>query len=74
MHSWDLAQALGAEIDLDDERCAAALAAMEPMDDVLRSSGQFGAQVPVPDDAPVQDRFVAFIGRDPYWRPSTVAH
>jgi uncharacterized protein (TIGR03086 family) len=70
MHSWDLARALGAEIDLDDRRCAEALTAMEPMDELLRSSGQFGPQVPVPADAPVQDRFVAFIGRDPYWRPA----
>jgi uncharacterized protein (TIGR03086 family) len=65
MHSWDLARALGVEFDLDDERCAEALTAMEPMDALLRSSGQFGAKVPVPADAPVQDRFVAFIGRDP---------
>jgi hypothetical protein len=25
--------------------------------------------VPVPDDAPVQDRLMAFVGRDPAWRP-----
>lgn len=67
MHSWDLARALGVAFDLGDERCAAALTGMEPMDEVLRSSGQFGPRVPVPDDAPVQDRFVAFIGRDPGW-------
>lgn len=30
MHSWDLAKALGRDPDLDEERCAAALTAMEP--------------------------------------------
>lgn len=67
MHSWDLAKALGREIDLGEERCAQALVAMEPMDDLLREGDQFGPKVPVPDDAPAQDRFLGFIGRDPYW-------
>jgi uncharacterized protein (TIGR03086 family) len=69
MHSWDLSRALGVDFDLGEQRCAETLAAMEPMDQLLRHSGQFGPRVPVPDDAPAQDRFVAFIGRDPYWRP-----
>ena len=68
MHSWDLAKALGRDIDLGEQRCAEALVAMQPMDEVLRSSGQFGPQVPVPDDASAQDKLVAFIGRDPGWR------
>ena len=40
---------------------------MQPMDEVLRSSGQYGARVPVPDDADVQTRLLGFIGRDPFW-------
>jgi uncharacterized protein (TIGR03086 family) len=69
MHSWDLAKALGRETDLGRERCAAALEAMGPMERTLRDSGQFGPAVPVADGASPQDRFVAFIGRDPAWRP-----
>ena len=69
MHSWDLARALGLEFDLGEERCAAALEGMAPMDAVLRESGQFGPKVPVPDSASAQDRFLGFIGRDPAWRP-----
>lgn len=65
MHSWDLARALGKPFDLGEERCAAVLEAMLPMDDVLRGSGQFGPQIPVPDDASPQDRLLGFIGRDP---------
>jgi hypothetical protein len=39
--------------------------AMEPVDDVLRSSGQFGPRVAVPDDAGEQTRLIAFTGRTP---------
>jgi len=69
MHSWDLAKALGREPDLGQERCSAALAGMEPMDQLLRDSGQFGPAVPVAHTASPQDRLIAFIGRDPAWQP-----
>ncbi len=68
MHSWDLARALGQHFDLGDDRAAAALEGMTPLDDLLRQSKQFGPKIDVPAEAPVQDRFVAFIGRDPSWR------
>ncbi|SFC22020.1 TIGR03086 family protein [Nocardioides terrae] len=71
MHSWDLARALGADFDLGEERSAQTLAGMQPMDAVLRSSGQFGPAVPVPDDASAQERFVGFIGRDPAWHAAS---
>ena len=38
---------------------------MTPIEELLRSSGQYGRAVPVPDDADVQTRLLAFIGRDP---------
>lgn len=69
MHSWDLAKALGREPDLGQERCAAALEAMRPMEQMLRDSGQYGPTVPVADDASPQDKLMAFIGRDPAWSP-----
>jgi uncharacterized protein (TIGR03086 family) len=69
MHSWDLARALDVEVDLGEERCEAALVGMAPIDELLRTSGQFGLRVPVPDDASAQDRLIGFIGRDPSWRP-----
>jgi uncharacterized protein (TIGR03086 family) len=69
MHSWDLAMALGREPDLGEDRCRTALAALRPIEQVLRDSGQFGPAVPVADGACAQDALMAFLGRDPAWRP-----
>ena len=69
MHTWDLARATGQDDTLDPETCAAMLAGMEPIEELIRSSGQYGARVEVPADADVQTRLLGFIGRDPVWRP-----
>ncbi|MDQ3484793.1 MAG: TIGR03086 family metal-binding protein [Actinomycetota bacterium] len=65
MHTWDLARATGQDETLDAERCAAMLAGMEAYDEVLRSSGQYGPKIAVPDDSDPQTKLLAFIGRDP---------
>jgi uncharacterized protein (TIGR03086 family) len=70
MHTWDLARATGQDDRLDPEFCAVLLAGMEPMEDVIRSSGQYGPRVPVKDDADTQAKLFAFIGRDPQWTPA----
>lgn len=69
MHSWDLARAGGQDAHLDEDLAGDLLGGMEQMEDVLRSSGQYGAPVPVAADAPVVDRLMGFIGRDPAWAP-----
>ena len=68
MHTWDVARATGQDDRLDADLCAQLLEGMTQMEDLIRSSGQYGPAVPVPDDAPVQDRMIGFIGRDPYWK------
>jgi uncharacterized protein (TIGR03086 family) len=68
MHTWDLARATGQDDTLDADTCAAMLEGMMGFEDAMRSSGQYGPRVNVPDDASVQDRLIAFIGRDPNWR------
>jgi uncharacterized protein (TIGR03086 family) len=65
MHTWDLARATGQDERLDPEFCALLVTGMEPMEEVIRSSGQYGQRVPVPDDADPQTRLLGFIGRDP---------
>ncbi|MCX6399398.1 MAG: TIGR03086 family metal-binding protein [Propionibacteriales bacterium] len=69
MHTWDLARATGQDDRLDTDRCRSMFEGMEPMDEMLRQSGQYGARVAVADDAGPQDQLIAFIGRDPEWRP-----
>ena len=70
MHTWDLAVATGQDTTLDPDKCAEMYAGMQDYDEVLRSSGQYGPRVEVADDADVQTRLIAFIGRDPAWRPA----
>jgi uncharacterized protein (TIGR03086 family) len=67
MHTWDLARATGQDERLDPERCAMMYAGMQPMDEMLRASGQYGPRVEVPDDADAQTKLLGFIGRDPEW-------
>jgi uncharacterized protein (TIGR03086 family) len=69
LHTWDLARATGQDDRLDEATCAEMLVGMEPIEALMRSSGQYGPRVPVPADASVQDRLLGFIGRDPSWRP-----
>ncbi|MEV4704349.1 TIGR03086 family metal-binding protein [Actinoplanes sp. NPDC049316] len=76
LHTWDLARATGQDDRLDPDFCAALLAGMEPLDEMLRASGQYGPRVPVPADADACTRLIGFIGRDPFWtggHPSPVA-
>jgi len=67
LHRWDLARATGQDETLDPAKCAAMLEGMLPMDEALRQSGQYGPRVDVADDADVQTKLLAFIGRDPRW-------
>ena len=66
MHTWDLARATGQDDRLDQYFCGQMLAGMEPMEELIRSSGEYGPQVPVKDDADAQTRLLGFIGRDPF--------
>ena len=65
LHTWDLARATGQDETLDPDEVHRMLEGMEPMDEVLRTSGHYGPRVPVPEDADEQTRLIAFIGRQP---------
>jgi uncharacterized protein (TIGR03086 family) len=69
MHSWDLARASGQNDDLDPARCVEMLAGMEPIEKLMRDSGQYGPRVPVAVDSDAQTKLLGFIGRDPDWLP-----
>ncbi|MEU8802726.1 TIGR03086 family metal-binding protein [Spirillospora sp. NPDC048819] len=68
MHTWDLSRATGQDDRLDADFCAQLLGGMEEMEEVIRSSGQYGPRVEVPADADTQAKLLGFIGRDPFWR------
>ena len=65
VHTWDLARATDQDDTIDAAECSRLLGAMEPMDAMLRQSGQFGTRVAVPDDADDQTKLIAFTGRRP---------
>jgi len=65
VHTWDLARATGLDETLDPDEVHTLFVGMEPMDEMLRQSGQYGPRVEVPDDADVQTKLMAFIGRTP---------
>ncbi|MGO3327693.1 maleylpyruvate isomerase family mycothiol-dependent enzyme [Gordonia sp. (in: high G+C Gram-positive bacteria)] len=65
MHTWDLAQANGRRPDLDRGFAAELLAGLSSMEEVLRSSGQYGPARQAPTDADPVVALAAFIGRNP---------
>ena len=69
MHCWDLATATGQHAELDPDECERLLAGMEPIERMLRASGQYGPRVEVSAEADPQTRLVGFLGRSPNWKP-----
>ena len=65
IHTWDLARATGLDETLDRDEVHRFAAGIEPMDEVLRSSGHYGPRIPVADDADEQTWLLAFLGRRP---------
>jgi uncharacterized protein (TIGR03086 family) len=65
VHGWDLAAATGQDAGIDPDLAGAVLDfARQGLIDGLRGS-RIGPEVPVPPDAPVVDRLVAYLGRRP---------
>jgi len=65
VHTWDLARAVGLDESLDATEVHRMFEGMEPLDEMLRQSGQFGPRVDVPADADEQTKLIAFTGRRP---------
>ncbi|OHV01770.1 maleylpyruvate isomerase family mycothiol-dependent enzyme [Mycobacterium talmoniae] len=68
VHTWDLARAVGADDRLDARWCEHFY--LESLADpaVLSASGMFKAPVVVDEQADMQSRLLARLGRDPNWR------
>ena len=71
MHSWDLARATAQDTRLDPALAEHALNWSRPMlkPEYRGPARGFGAEVPVPPDAPAYDRLAGWFGRDPAWQP-----
>jgi uncharacterized protein (TIGR03086 family) len=69
VHAWDLAVATGRTVDVPDELGAVVLEGVLAIAPSGREGGWFGAEVPVPADAPAFERALAASGRDPRWTP-----
>lgn len=69
VHAWDLAVATGQPLDVPAGLGAVVLEGVTAMAPAGREGGWFGAEVPVPPDAPVFVRALAASGRDPGWTP-----
>ncbi|MFN8023434.1 MAG: TIGR03086 family metal-binding protein [Acidimicrobiales bacterium] len=67
VHRWDVAHATGLSQheQIDDDELGRLCAGAEHFGDAMRMPGVFGPEVPAPADATPQERFLAWIGRDP---------
>jgi uncharacterized protein (TIGR03086 family) len=62
-HAWDLATAIGVEVEIPDALADAALDFLLPMLDLLKDSKVFGAPVAPPEGSPAWIRFLGLLGR-----------
>ena len=65
VHTWDLARACGLDETLDPDLVHDMLVGLEPLDGMLRASGQYGPRVEAAPGADEQTRLIAFTGRRP---------
>ncbi len=71
VHGWDIGRSLGWAAAFDDDLVEAVLfGARMWVDDSTRTPQLFSPEVPVATDAPVLDRLVGFLGRQPDWTAS----
>ena len=70
-HGWDLAVATGQNSTMDPDEVEllwGSLTGAPRNWEWQRANGWYGPPVPVPKDAPLQDRVLGLLGRDPGWR------
>jgi uncharacterized protein (TIGR03086 family) len=71
-HGWDLAKATGQDAIIDPDEVDALWSSLTDHPGVWvwqRANAWYAAPVPVADDAPLQDRVLGRLGRDPSWAP-----
>jgi uncharacterized protein (TIGR03086 family) len=64
VHGWDVARSTGQDTTLDPELVASCWTVLEPQLEMLQASGAFGTEVVVADDADLQTKLLAALGRE----------
>jgi uncharacterized protein (TIGR03086 family) len=64
-HGWDVAKATGQDTAMPADLVQECMAVVSPMDAMLRTPGVCGPAVSVPDSASLEDKLIAFLGRQP---------
>ena len=70
-HGWDLAVATGQDSTMDPDEVDLLWGSLSGAKDNWawqRANRWYGDPVPVSDDAPLQDRVLGLLGRDPAWK------
>ncbi len=66
VHSWDLAQSIGADATLPEAAAESTLMGLQRLpEEMLRNDRMFGPAAEVAEDASSQDKLIAFVGRNP---------
>ena len=63
LRAYDLARFIGADSSLPDDLVRGLWSEIQPVAEEWRQLGVFGPAVPVPSDAPLQDRLLGLVGR-----------
>lgn len=70
-HWWDLAKAMGQDATMDPDEVDVLWTTLSSMPPKWWKwqveHGYYAPAVPIPEDAPLQDRVLGLIGRDPRW-------
>lgn len=70
LRAWDFARLVGADTTLPPDLVRGMWQEISPVAEQWRSMGVFGPAVSVPADAPLQDRLLGLVGRDPTAPPA----
>jgi uncharacterized protein (TIGR03086 family) len=65
IHTWDLARAIGVEVELDQDLLQRTWDGLIPIEAMVRRPDVFGPAVEIEEGAPLQDRAMAWFGRQP---------
>lgn len=68
VHGWDICRSLDQPATFSNDIVTAALTGARMwVDESVRTPQLFGPEVPVAEEAPILDRLVGFLGRNPRW-------